>query len=734
MKGKLRTSLVCLILAVGTALLYAPVLHFNYVGLDDQLYFDTHIRRGWSWAALHWCFATLRGFMWHPLTWVSHLLDFQFFGMNFGGHHATNVALHILNSVLLFMLLRRMTGALWRSAVVAALFAWHPLHVESVAWLSERKDVLSALFWMLTLWAYVCYAEESKQQRAKSDSSYRRGAIFYFLALLFFVLGLMAKPMLVTLPFVFLLLDWWPLNRYYSASKPLQTSLEKLSSKTKPPQKTPLPGKESRSVILPLLIEKIPFFFFTIVFSVVTMFAASSRASSLATIPLSLRLGNSIVTYFIYVAKTIWPENMVVLYPFEFRWPPLQMMATAIFLIVISVAAFLLRKSRPYLLLGWLWYLGILVPVIGLVQVGAQPMADRYTYIPSIGLFVIFCWGACDLLRSLPYAKVTLGALGCAALLPCLLVSSKQLQYWRNSDTLFTHNLEVAPNNYFAHAAYAGYFYNSRQLDRAIAESKKSIELKPDYAFAHTVLGESLLLQGKTDQAVAQFLLSLQLDPTALDARLSYGNALLAQDRPADAMQHINAVLSEAPDDPEAHFLRGQALLKEGDLAGAHSEFAIAMSLVKRYSEAQFQLAIVQARQGMIPESMENYRAAKEVPSSVPDFLVLNNLAWILAASSHPEWRDGARAVDLATRARDLDKSKQPAIIGTLADAYAEAGRFDNAVAAAQEAHDRALKAADEAHNPADQKAAKDLAARNLELLDLYRAHKVYHETLDFKQ
>jgi tetratricopeptide (TPR) repeat protein len=735
---KARTWLICLALATGTALLYAPVLHFSYVALDDQLYFDNHILQGFSWAGLRWCFATTLGSMWHPLTWVSHMLDFQFFGALFGGHHATNVALHILSSVMLFLLLRRMTGAMWRSAMVAALFAWHPLHVESVAWLAERKDGLSAFFWMLTIWAYIRYVEENTKNihglhRSSSpnpnpsssvpsvksvrtlgappdivlDVKSGSSAAFYILALLFFALGLMAKPVLVTMPFVLLLLDWWPLGRM----RGMQSDEWRMQNANR--------GREGSDAVpfWGLVREKIPFCLLSIVFSVLTLAASARNAAPLAMLPLTLRLGNCAVSYFLYVAKTVWPENMVVLYPFVPQWPAWRIGAASLFVVVVSATALRLWRSRPYFLLGWLWYLGILVPVIGLVQVGVEHMADRYSYIPSIGLFVIFCWGASDLLGGWRHGKMILGGLAWAVLLGCALVAENQLQYWRNSDTLFIHNLEVAPNSYVAHAAYAAYFYNNRQVEKAAAESQKSILIKPGYPFSHTVLGECLLQQGKPDQAAAQFQIALQAQPAAEDARLGYGNALLVQNLPAQAARQFTTVLAANPDNPEAHFLMGQALLKQGDLSGARAQYSKAMSLVKRYSDAQFQLAVVLARQGNIQEAVKNYRAAKSVPQGVEDFLVLNNLAWILAASPLPEYRDGSKAVELATRARDLDHSRHPLVIGTLAAAYAEAGRFDEAVAAARQAHDLALAQGDQT-----------VAARNLALLEIYRSHHAYHE------
>jgi tetratricopeptide (TPR) repeat protein len=619
-----------------------------------------------------------------------------------------------------------------------------------VAWIAERKDVLSTFFWMLTLWAYIRYCEEETKKNhglhasntphlnpnpnpsSAVPSVVKPGSsrVFYILALVFFALGLMAKPMLVTMPFVLLLLDWWPLRRLDPGGARLcqsQLSQGRMESQgaTEPEQQakfaanagSPPRGGVSCAAVWRLVREKIPFFVLSVVFCILTMVTARSDAVPLTALPLTQRLGNSVVCYFVYVAKTIWPENMVVLYPFEFQWERLQIMGAGVFLVATSWAALRFCRTRPYFLFGWLWYLGILFPVIGLVQVGAQRMADRYTYVPSIGLFVIVCWGAWDMLGGWRHGKLTLGALGCAALLACALVAEKQLQYWRDSDTLLTHNLEITPTNYYALSSYGAHLYNTRRLGPATEELEKSIQIEPGYAFSHTVLGNILMERRQYDKAVPQFVIALQINPSAEDALLGYGRALLERNLPDDAARQLGKLLAEDPDNSEAHYFLGNALLKRGNLAGACAQFTWAMSLVKKYPNAQFQLAVALAREGKIKEAMANYRAAKNVPATADDSAVLNNLAWILAASPLPEFRDGPGAVELATRARDLDHSRQPGIIGTLAAAYAEAGRFDEAVAAAREARDLALAQGDQA-----------VAARNLELLEIYRSHRAFHE------
>ncbi len=712
-KDSLRKGLVCLALALGTALLFWPVVTFDYVPFDDPIFLmnNYHVNGGFTWEGLRWCFATSYASMWHPLTWLSYMLDCQLFHRWLGGHHATSLALHILSSVLLFLLLNRMTGAIWRSAMVAALFAWHPLHVESVAWLSERKDVLCTVFWMLTLWAYLRYGEECKMQNAKCKK-------FYVLALAFFVLGLMSKPMLVTLPFVLLLLDWWPLRRLQLA--PLKPDLN--------PKNVQVPAESRPAGNWRLLIEKIPFVVLSIFFSVLAVTAAASSIRSLASLAFPHRLGNAVVSYFIYVAKTIWPRNLVAIYPYDIPWETWQITAACLFLIAVSAVVLRFWKTRPWLLLGWLWFLGTLVPVIGLVRVGAQSMADRYTYIPSIGLFILFIWGASDLAGGWRQGPVLLGGAAWIALVACALLAGRQIQYWRNGETLFVHNLEVDPDNFIAQNCYAAYFLANRQLERARVECEKSLQLNKNYELTHGILGEVLLLQGKYDQAATELATALQLNPASRDARLLYGKALLGQDRPAQAEQQFAKILAADPVVPEAHYGLGQALAKLGKPDEACAQFTEALRMAPQFSDARLQLAIALAKQGKTTDAISHYRLAKNVPPSASDCTVMNNLAWILAASPYPEFRNGAEAVKLAARACELDHGRQPMFLGTLAAAYAEAGRFDEAQAAAQQAHDLALQVAGNAQDPAEEKTAKDLAARNLELLEIYRSRHPYHE------
>jgi tetratricopeptide (TPR) repeat protein len=750
-KEQLRTWLVCIGLAVVTALLYAPVLRFQFVDFDDFEYIVNNFQiRHFNWQSLAWAWQTTYACNWHPLTWMSHTLDCQWFGTWAGGHHATSVVFHILNSLLLFIILRRMTGAFWRSAMVAALFAWHPLHVESVAWVAERKDVLSTFFWMLTIWAYIRYVEMGKAESRKQK-------FFYALSLVFFALGLMAKPMLVTLPFVLLLLDWWPLRRMkkgspnpnlnrnlnpQSAIRSSTSSQPALSLPKGNPQSSHGDSTELAEVstdsrpavsppgILRLLIEKAPFLFLSAVSCLVTIYAQqrSGAIQSLENLSMSLRLGNSLVAYYQYIAKLIWPENLSVIYFFSNNLPPWKPVAAGLFLVAVSAFAARSWRTRPYFIMGWLFFLGTLVPVIGLIQVGSQAFADRYSYVPSIGFFIILCWGAHDIGLALRWHPAILGATAWVALCSCVVAASRQIGFWQDSGTLFRHAIAVDPDNPIAHANYAAYLCDNLKLKQSVEECNKTLQLMPIDAMAHHTLGKIYYLQTNFDAAVPELNAALKLNLYDCLPHLLLGRIANIQHDPAEAANHASIILAADPANPEAHCILGEALAAQGKLNDACAHFTESLRLVPDYPEAQFQLAIALAKLGNTAGAIAHYRLANKVPPAAPDSVVMNNLAWILAAGPSPELRDGAAAVKLAERACELDHNQQPIFIGTLAAAYAEAGRFDEAVAAARQAHDVALERAEKARNPAEEKTAKDLAARNLELLEIYSSHRAFHE------
>ena len=510
--------LLCLALCILIFAVYWQVWDHSFVNYDDTLYVtkNPHVQDGLTFKDITWSLTATHAGNWHPLTWLSHMLDCQLYGMNPGWHHFSSLLFHTANALLLFLALNRMTGRLWRSAFVAGLFALHPLHVESVAWVAERKDVLSTFFLFLTLLSYVWYVE-------------RRGVYRYLLIILCFVLGLMAKPMLVTLPFVLLLLDYWPLGRL---------PVGRLQGASLPPTDPLVSSRNVFSQARPLLWEKIPFFIVAAVSSVITYLAQDSHnaVKTLTKFPLECRLANGLVSYINYIAKVVWPKDLAVFYPHPGQsLPTWQAVFAGLLLLVISIAVIRSGRRYPYLPVGWLWYVGTLVPVIGLVQVGEQAMADRYTYVPLIGLFVIIAWGVPDLVSGWTFRRTAL-AVTAAAVLSVLMVRTwKQLHYWKSSTALFEHTLAVTENN----------------------------------SVAHFGLGNALLEEGKTAEAIHNYSEALRLDPGYVGARINWGIALLDQGRPADAINHFFEVLKVNPHDGRVYLNLGVALAREGRTAEA---------------------------------------------------------------------------------------------------------------------------------------------------------------------
>lgn len=490
--GGLRL-LLCLLLAGAVLLPYVQVRDHAFITFDDDLYVTANpmVRAGLTWPGVKWAFTALHSSNWHPLTWLSHMLDGQLYGLQPRGHHLTNVAIHLANAILLFLFWARVTRALWPSALVAALFALHPLHVESVAWVSERKDVLSAFFWLATMWAYAGYAAAPSARR-------------YLPVLLCFALGLLAKPMLVTLPFVLLLLDYWPLGRVPGgpgAAPGLAAAGE--------PQPV-----AARRVYWRLIKEKIPLFALAALSCLITLAAqkGSGAVMPLALRPLGPRIANALVAYVEYVVKLFWPYPMTFFYALA---PVPWWRAAGAGLVLLALSIWLLARARryPYLAVGWLWYLGTLVPVIGLVQVGGQALADRYTYIPFIGLFIMLAWGASAATAGWRYRQALLSLGAAAALLGCLLSSWVQVGYWRNSETLFNQALQIDKNNYMAYHHLGMALAGEGKIDQAVAAYQKTLVLAPQYPSAYNNLGIIYAEQGRFNEAAAFFKEAIRLTP-----------------------------------------------------------------------------------------------------------------------------------------------------------------------------------------------------------------------------
>ena len=722
-------------LALVTLAVYLPALYHGFVDYDDQQYVteNPRVQAGLTWSGLVWAFGFHAG-NWHPLAWLSHMLDCQLFGANAGGHHLTSVLLHLASTLLLFSVLQRMTGALWRSAAVAALFAWHPLHVESVAWVAERKDVLCAFFWLLTLLTYARYAELSKVQSPKSK-------VYYGATVLGCVLALMSKPMAVTLPFVLLLLDFWPLGRV--AGCKLQ-----VAGSTRPT------CNFQRATFNRLLLEKIPFFILSAVACWLTLRAQEIAIVSTAGLSVAQRVPHVLAAYQHYLVAMLVPRQLAVYYPYQLELPALAIAGAVVVLGLITLLALKNVRRRPYLLVGWLWYLGTLVPVIGLVQVGDQAWADRYTYLPLIGLFVMLVWLAGDLVKS----RLILQSVSVLASVALLAQTARQLGYWQNTRTLFEHADQVTPRNYMAITVLGSLLAKEHQYDAAVADYQTALRYQPTFPEAHFFMGAARAEQGRLDEAIAEYQQALWFKPTQEQTHIFLGIALGKQKKYDAASAHYTAALKLNPDsavaqnnlariyhtqgrfdaaiahyqaaletDPKlalAHNNLGILLIQNNRLAEGTSHLREALRLKPGNTETEFNLALALNQQaqwseaaGLFGKTLGNYsqnanahcefaaalahlkktrEAMSEYASALliqPDFpAALDGLAWILSTDPHPEFRNGAEAVKMAGHACELTGQLDPMKLKTLAAAYAEAGQFAEATNTLQAAKDLAAK------------------------------------------
>jgi len=593
------TLTISLFLIVATLIVFWQVQHHKFLTFDDDDYVtnNPYVKAGLTLSGVTWASTTTHASNWHPLTWLSHMLDSGLYGLNAGGHHVTNLLFHIANALLLFLVLKRMTGALWKSGFVAALFALHPLHVESVAWVAERKDVLSTFFWMLTMWAYVRYS------KGPSLSG-------YLLVLLCFGLGLLSKPMLVTLPFVMLLLDYWPLGRFHFGqpsgdhSSPVQISLK--------------PGDQSLSALY-LVLEKIPFIVLSVASSFLTFFAQEmgGTVKSLEVFPLETRIANAFVSYITYIGKMIWPRHLAVLYPYPDKFPIWQVAGAILLLVGVTILVVRAGRRHPYFLVGWFWYLGTLVPVIGLVQVGMQAMADRYTYVPLIGLFIMVAWGFPNILKEWRFRKMALGISEGLLLLILMTLSWFQVQRWQSNSTLFNHTLEVTANNFLIHNKLGNVLFREGRIDEAMTHYAEALRINPHFVEAKNNIGNILFRQGRIDEAMTHYAEALQRAPDYADAHNNLGVALFREGKIPEAVAHYAEALKINPAYPEAHYNLGVGLARQGKIQEAAFHFSEALRIKPDYAEACSNLANALAEQGRIEEAIVYYAEALRIR---PDF------------------------------------------------------------------------------------------------------------------
>lgn len=587
----------CLILLLAgvTLATYEPVRGCGFVNYDDPDYVlqNPHVLNGLTPGNIKWAFTHFHAYHWHPLTWVSLMLDCQFWGTNAGAFHLVNLAWHVINTLLVFVLLKQMTAGMWRSALVAAFFALHPLRVESVAWISERKDVLSTFFWLLTIEAYYRYTLQLCWRR-------------YMLVILCFSLGLLSKPMLVTLPFALLLLDYWPLARL----------------KISPDHQF---WRDNRHLIW----EKFPIIFLSVVSCTVTFLAQQQGGAiqSSDQFPLLLRLVNVLMGYAGYLAKLFWPTNLIVIYPFAKSFSFWHAMGSAVLLMGITALTIVMIRRRPYLFVGWCWYLGTLVPVIGFIQNGEQAMCDRYTYIPSLGIFLMAIWGMCELTHRWRHRTAINSAVSILLICLCFALTRKQLKYWRDSETLFSHAVEVMPDNSLAHNNLALALDQEGRLDEAIFHYREAIRSRPNYFQARYNLASVLLLQGHLDEAILQLKEAVFLAPSS-ETRNNLGVAFAQKGRIDEAISQFEQAIRLDPQNAEAHANYGLALARKGRAGEAILQLREAIRLKPDTVTTRSNLAMILAQKDQLDEAIGQYQEIiQRSPNSVE---ARNNLGALL--------------------------------------------------------------------------------------------------------
>ena len=562
---------IYILLLLAILAMYGQVWSHNFVTFDDPVYVtqNPHVLSGLTWDGLVWAFTSFYGANWFPLTWLSHMLDCQLFGLNSGWHHLTNVWIHTLSTLALFALLQYMTGSRWRSAFVAFLFGLHPLHVESVAWVAERKDVLSALFWILTMWSYAAYAARPRAGR-------------YLLTLLLFSLGLMVKPMLVTLPLVLLLLDRWPLDRGFQ------------------------------------ILEKLPFFAASTAASIIT-YVAHQKGGAVAPVELlslTTRCENALISYVVYILKMFWPTHLAVFYPYPLQSLFLPAALAAVGLIVVTVLVIHWLPQRPYLAVGWFWYALTLLPVIGLIQTGEQARADRYTYIPMIGLSIMVVWGTSDALEQWARFRIALAAAAAAA---CLVLTWSQIQCWRDDFTLYQHAIDVVPDNYLARFNLASALEAQDRPVEAVAQLREVVRIRPAYLAARAELGQLLVKQGQAEAGISELQTAVRLRPDDADAHFRLGSVYGTLGRAGDAAEEFSQTLRLQPRNADAHYNLGIALAQADRVQEAAREFQETIRLRPDDADAHFNLGIALASLGQIDKSVAEFSTALGIRPDFPE-------------------------------------------------------------------------------------------------------------------
>ncbi len=639
LKDGSREIYLCLALVAMVAATFFPALRAGFVNYDDPDYVTANpqVQKGLTWDAIAWAFRTGHAANWHPVTWVSHLVDVRLFGMQPAGHHFTSILVHALSSCLAFLVLRQMTGALWRSFFVAGLFAIHPLRAESVAWIAERKDVLATFFFLGALWMYAGWVRHSA-------SRWR-----YIAALFLFALGLMSKPMIVTLPFVLLLMDYWPLHRFGSMTEAPPVSLARA------------------------IYEKIPFFCLAIAAATITYLVQEKGGAgeAAAAVPFGGRVENALVSCVRYLGKLIFPADLAVFYPHPGTWPMASVLAASALLLTMTTLVFCQRKARPWLLVGWLWYLGMLVPVIGLIQVGAQSRADRYTYLPCVGALILLVWGVNDVMSRWDHRGAMRALAAVAAVICCAVMTYQQTGFWRDSETLFRHALAITENNALAHFNLGVALQEKGERVDAINEFRAALQIAPQDAKIHRNLGVVFEEVGQYDAAASEFLEALRCKPDFADAHLNLAVVLDETGHSAEAVEQYREAIRLDPDSADAHNNLGVALGKLGEQNAAMTEFEKALAINPAHADAHLNLGAALYGAGRIDDALIHFGETARLRPTAAE--AHNNFGSMLflkgrldeataqfqeALRLKPDYADAARNLESVRRRKENLKSE----------------------------------------------------------------------------
>lgn len=674
---------VYFLLVVGILIVYGQVINQNFINVDDSLYVtqNPHIQNGFTLNNFFWAFTTTNAANWHPLTWLSFMSDYEIYGLRAGGYHFTNLLFHIFNTLLLLFVFNKLTGAFYRSIFVAALFAFHPLHVEAVAWVSARKDVLSAFFWLLTIWAYTFYVTRPEAKR-------------YFLVFTFFALGLMAKPMVVTLPFVLLLIDYWPLNRFdnnrtANNHKEFKQCGDFIAHTEAPAirktagtaiyNKISLPNAvvdlwqniKQKTIIL-LILEKIPLFILTILSCIIT-YIAQKHAGAVASadvFPLDIRMINAIVSYGGYIGRTLWPNDLSVYYPHPGIWPFGKVFLSWCFLLISSLLVLFSSRRYPYVAVGWLWYLGTLVPVIGLVQVGDQAMADRYTYIPLIGLFIMIAWGVPDIIRRLPYRRVILGFISFLVIVALSILSWQRCQLWGDKVALWDDALKHNKSAFVYNIRGLGYA-DQGQYKRAIEDFNAAVAIKPDHAEAINNRANVYVAIGQYEQALRDFNYALRLKPHYADNYYNRGILYLKINRFDLAIDDFTMAIRIEPDMADAFNNRGVTFLVKRQYEKAFADFIKTLQINQNNAQAYYNRGTIYNIHKQYGLAIEDFNKALKIK---PDYAAAYfNMGLALSAQGKFAGAINSYENTLRIQPKNIDALKNQAIILKKMKRFAEA-------------------------------------------------------------